>query len=413
MPRVSQALDVLTNFLGVPWGNTEPTLVQGSDGNFYSTVYYGPTLGASLYGGVMKVTPAGQATVIYAFAANQGPRNPAAPLLEDEAGNFYGTSEKGGVSNLGTVFRITSAGVLNPVASFHGPNGMFPRAGLVKGTDGNFYGGTMNGGAFTKGTLFRFSPSGTITTLVSFNGTNGQALTSALVLATDGNFYGTTYSGGTSNLGTAFRMTPDGALTTLVSFVGLNGKNPVGSLIQSNDGNLYGTTESGGLNGFGTIFRLTLAGSLTRLFSFNDTNGRSPYGPLYEDEDGNMYGTTYRSSASYGVIFKRTTDNVVTKLTTYSLLSMGLIKGVDGNLYGASALGSIFRLYTPLSFNVQGDELVISWPSNVPAATLQSASSLVNPFNWVDSTNTPVVTDGRFVVTNSISESSVVYRLKQ
>ncbi len=74
-------------------------------------------------------------------------------------------------------------------------DGAFP-SGLVQATDGNFYGTTFGGG--TKcgypgcGTVFKMTSEGMLTTLASFNGDDGWGPAATVVEATDGNFYGTT-----------------------------------------------------------------------------------------------------------------------------------------------------------------------------------------------------------------------------
>src|SRR5260370_14143398 len=72
-------------------------------------------------------------------------------LVEGTDGNFYGTAGSGGDANYGTVFSITSAGVLTTLYSFCAQancvDGSYPEAGLVQATDGNFYGTTFEGGA--------------------------------------------------------------------------------------------------------------------------------------------------------------------------------------------------------------------------------------------------------------------------
>jgi len=49
-----------------------------------------------------------------------------------------------------------------------------PQAGLLQGTDGNLYATTEDGGASGKGTIFKITSSGTLTTLHSFAGTDGS-----------------------------------------------------------------------------------------------------------------------------------------------------------------------------------------------------------------------------------------------
>ena len=140
------------------------------------------------------------------------------------------------------------------LCSFNGTNGEFPQAALTLGRDGNFYGTTDEGGItnstypYGMGTVFKVTTNGALTTLVSFYYyTNGACPQAGLTLGNDGNFYGTTsWGGGSGNYyGTVFKVTTNGVLTTLVSFNRTNGANPNG-LTLANDGNFYGTTEKSG-----------------------------------------------------------------------------------------------------------------------------------------------------------------------
>ena len=73
---------------------------------------------------------------------------PVAGLVQASDGNFYGTTEHGGILlSLGTVFRITLGGTLTTLHSFATTEGVYPAAGLVQAADGNFYGTTPGGGA--------------------------------------------------------------------------------------------------------------------------------------------------------------------------------------------------------------------------------------------------------------------------
>jgi uncharacterized repeat protein (TIGR03803 family) len=81
-------------------------------------------------------------------------------------GNLYGTTEFGGGSGGGTIFKLTPNGKLTTLYSFCAPrrctDGYYPAAALVQGTDGNFYGTTTSGGASKAcqlgcGTVFSFS----------------------------------------------------------------------------------------------------------------------------------------------------------------------------------------------------------------------------------------------------------------
>src|SRR4030095_444709 len=151
-------------------------LVQGSDGSFYGTTRFG---GAN-FGTVFKMTPSGVLTTLVEFTfhgtSNKG-SVPSAGLVQGSDGNFYGTTLGGGANNFGTVFKMTPSGVLTTLVEFTG-NGTSNKGreptGLGQGSDGSFYGTTQKGGANDSGTVFKMTPSGVLTTLVEFTG-NGTS----------------------------------------------------------------------------------------------------------------------------------------------------------------------------------------------------------------------------------------------
>jgi uncharacterized protein (TIGR03437 family) len=160
---------------------------------------------------------------------------------------------------------MTPGGVLTTLYAFSGSDGQYPSAGLIQATDGNFYGTTQEGGTSGNGTVFRLTPSGVLTSLYSFGSAanDGMYPVADLLQAGDGNFYGTTTQGGAYFFGTLFRITPDGVMTTLHSFgsTPVDGEIPYAGLIQAADGNLYGTTSFGGDSKAGAVFRLQLTGT--------------------------------------------------------------------------------------------------------------------------------------------------------
>jgi uncharacterized repeat protein (TIGR03803 family) len=287
--------------------------VLGRDCNFYGTTF-GEDSGSNL-GTVFRLTTDGVLTSLISFNGTNGAHPLAAPVVGND-GNLYGTTygDDAG-NNLGTVFRLTTNGVLTSLVSFNRANGAHPLAALVVGNDGNLYGTTEEGGGL--GTVFKLTTNGLLTTLVSFtNFANGAYPTAPLVLGEDGNFYGTTSSGGSdsSGWGTVFQMTTNGVLRTLVSFNGANGAYPIGGLVLGRDANLYGTTVYGGSGyrndnnpGDGTVFQVSAKGVLTTLCSFS-TNGSRPFAPLLLGTDGNFYGTTLVGPLSGGTIFRLVTS---------------------------------------------------------------------------------------------------------
>ena len=80
--------------------------------------------------------------------------------------------------------------------SFTGsPDGAYPFAGLVRDAKGNLYGTTNGGGASSYGTVFKVDSKGKETVLLSFIG-GGYPYDALIDL--NGQLYGTTYSGGAS-----------------------------------------------------------------------------------------------------------------------------------------------------------------------------------------------------------------------
>ncbi len=346
-------------------GSHPSRLVQGRDGNFYGTTING---GTNNSGTIFKVTPGGILTTLVNFDANGvGIKGslPQSGLVLGGDGNFYGTTSYGGISNKGTVFRMTPGGVLTTLVEFTGQGGKnkgrFPLAGLVQGNDGSFYGTTCYGGEADKGTVFKITRVGVMTTLSEFTGNGadnkGSHPRADLVQGSNGKLYGTTSNGGVFGHGTVFRISSAGGLTTLVNFTnnGANNKGslPLAGLVQGTDGNLYGTTFEGGAAGKGTAFRMTAGGVLTTLVEFTGnraTNkGSHPQADLVQGSDGSLYGTSVNGGPSgYGTVFRMTTDGVVTMLVNFTdngainigrIPSKSLVQGSDGNFYGTTGLG--------------------------------------------------------------------------
>jgi uncharacterized repeat protein (TIGR03803 family) len=355
----------------------EAGLVQATDGNFYGTTYAGGanTTGCGGFGcgTVFKITTGGTLTTLYSFDGVDG-GNPSAGLVQATDGNFYGTTAQGGVytswcnrGSCGTVFKITPSGTLTTLYSFCSQasctDGANPTSGLIQADDGNLYGtteyggiinlGECGGGVFGScGTVFKITPSGTLTTLYSFcpqaSCTDGANPASGVIEAGDGNLYGTTLFGGSLWWlpGTVFKITPSGTLTTLYSGFGVG--NPSG-LVQATHGNLYGTTNNGGAGGQGTIFTITHVGTMSTLHSFDGTDGAAPEAGLVQAIDGNFYGTTSAGGANGngGTVFQFTPARTLTTLSLapYSDPQAGLVQGTDGNLYGTTMWGGAFGNY--------------------------------------------------------------------
>jgi uncharacterized repeat protein (TIGR03803 family) len=216
-------------------------------------------------GTVFQVTTNGELTTLVAFNETNG-ADPEAALILGYDDNFYGTTMQGGNLNLnnglgfGTVFQLTTNWALTTLVAFNETNGAFPGAPLTLGNDGNFYGTTTQGGnlnlqndyGITPGTVFKVTTNGMLTTLALFDETKGADPNAPLVLGNDGNLYSTTDQGGVYGDGTVFQITTNGVLSSLVSFPLISGS----ALTVGNDGNFYGTTANGGTSRDGVFFEL-------------------------------------------------------------------------------------------------------------------------------------------------------------
>jgi hypothetical protein len=182
-------------------------------------------------GGVYKLTTNGGGTwtetLLYSFNGDNG-SVPLGGLIADEAGNLYGTVSSGGIPNCygwcGTVYELSppsaAGGSWQETTLYRftgGRDGAHPYGALHRDRAGNLYGTTTIGGLSNKttqnnGTIFELSPpvlaggDWTETTLHEFGGTpynDGSAPASELTRV-GGTLYGTTLGGGTA--GTVFSM---------------------------------------------------------------------------------------------------------------------------------------------------------------------------------------------------------------
>ena len=181
-------------------------------------------------------------TALYSFSGKSGAA-PAAALISDGLGNFYGTTIGGGAHGLGTVFELSPASgggwietVLHSFGRADGSDGISPYAGLVRDSAGNLYGTTNAGGSDHNGIVFELSPGtgGTWTEriLYVFQGEVADECgpRTTLLLDTAGNLYGTTSWCGDFDKGMIFKLTPkSGGMwerKLLFAFNGTNGYFP-------------------------------------------------------------------------------------------------------------------------------------------------------------------------------------------
>lgn len=381
-------------------GYPQSGLLRSTNGFFYGTTRYG---GTNYAGTVFKIGQNGGLTTLWALDPLQDGSDPPVALYQAPNGAFYGVAARGGLHDVGTVFKFTEGSGVTRLWNFPpAPNGKEPCAALAAGTDGTLYGTAGSGGMSNNGTIFKLDPKGTVSSLWSFTGgedgrypwaellplpygtnvalygtaqyggefsrgtafvlypdgsgnsysfagqpADGDVPRAGLVRGPDLAFYGTTYYGGVSNLGAIYRVATNGAETLLFSFRGTNGANPRGALAGGSNGVFYGVTENGGVSNRGTVFRFVTNGQFTTLWHFTgQPDGRYPQAGVILARDGRLYGTTQSGGTNdFGLVFGMSTNGVKTNLFSFLWGPNGaqpyapLMQGTDGALYGTTTYG--------------------------------------------------------------------------
>jgi uncharacterized repeat protein (TIGR03803 family) len=312
-------------------------------GNIYGTTDFG---GASGDGVVFKLAPDGTQTVLHSFAGSDGSA-PDGGVVLTASGTVYGTAGSGGASGNGVLFKLSANGKYKVLHDFGSNDGSFIRGDLIRDKQGNLYGTALFGGANDDGTVFKYGFDGTFSVLHAFNATDGEFPEHGVVRDQEGNLYGVTAFGGTSDNGTVFKLAPNGTLTTLHNFTGgADGGFLYGGLDIDKDGNLYGSTVDGGANSAGTVFKLAQDGTLTTLYNFTGgADGGSPEGDMLLVGK-NLYSTNTEGgdpTCQCGVVYEVTAKGKAKVLHAFTGndgggYSAGLASS-NGTFYGATASG--------------------------------------------------------------------------
>jgi uncharacterized repeat protein (TIGR03803 family) len=310
-------------------------LVQAGDGSLYGTASCG---GTYQFGTVFRLATNGVFTNLCSFNGANG-AFPWSQLTPDGWGDFLGTTEAGGAYY------------------YEGPT---IESATGSGTNGY-------------GTVFRITTNGVLTTLHSFDDADGAYSLNGLVPASDGNFYGTTFNGGPDNLGqgfggygTVYQLTPDGRFNTVFYFRGTNGTSP-GPLAQGADGSFYGTTVAGdGVTG-GTIFQLSLP--------LTASPGVPPFIISPPVSETNVDGAT----ATFPVLAEGTGP------LAYQWLRSGTALFNIGNASGANT--ATLTLTNVSFSDVAGYSVIVSNAFGSVTSSVATLNTTVPPFNYEWQTN--------------------------
>lgn len=341
----AQTFTTLYNFTGTDGEHPDAGIVEDKAGNLYGTTLYG---GPRYNGVVFRVSSGGTETVLWSFSGSTDGSNPSGPVIRDDNGNLYGTTEGGGTSYNGTVFMINIAGKETVLHSFAGgtSDGCRPQGGLAMDKYGSLYGTTYGCGSNSYGTVFKLSKKGTYTLLYNFTGTDGAYPDASPILDRRGNLYGVTVGGGRAGAGVVYKLTKR-RVKVLYAFTGAtNGCSPAGRPAMDYAGNLYGTTSGNGCSNNGTVWKVSQKGTETILHTFagGTTDGCNPYGGVVRDSSGNLYGTAFYCGAYNGGTVWELSGRTLTLLHSFGdsdgLYPNGeLLRDSKGVLYGTTHNG--------------------------------------------------------------------------
>lgn len=369
------SLGQIYGFLGPDGSYPQSGLSLGIDGSFYGTTEEG---GLNGKGTVFKITPGGVLTQLYSFTDGVDSAYPWAPPIQAPDGNIYGATYNG--TNPGRAYKITPAGVFSMIAVLPSKT----LAPFILGTDGNLYGTTPYGGTYNRGTVFRLTTKGVLTIIHSFA---GEQPAGPVLQAADGKLYGTTPWGGTNNQGIIYSMTTSGAAyKVLHNFQLSEGSNSSSGLVQGSDKFLYGVAEAGGGNGQGSLFKINTTGTIfSLLYNFQTAFGDTPMSTPVLHTNGIIYGTTNHGgtvNSAYGTMYSYNAN-----LKPFASLVI-LWSGKVGTHVGI--LGQGFTTATgvnfgtgPGTFTVLSDNYIIAAPAagatTGPVTVLEPSGNLVTP----------------------------------
>jgi uncharacterized repeat protein (TIGR03803 family) len=297
------------------------------------------------------------------FPSNDGPIGANTPLTIDDSGNLYGSSEYGGTHGFGTVFKVTSKGVLSTLYSF-GTNdsepygdGAYPADDIVREkSNGNLYGLTSSEtaqdcplGQFGCGVVFEVTPAGVESIPYTLPGCGGGASAyGGATLDSAGDLYGEYYCDDYPHEGdVVFKMTPKGKVTNIYTETTTN-DSIASALILNSAGDLYGYGFGLDTTRLSSIIKIApRTGQLTTVYTF--AIGITPSGKLTQDAAGNLYGATYNGGTNGGgTLFKYSAAGVYSVLYNFGSQSEcadgitpfgWLTLDSSGNLYGLTSQG--------------------------------------------------------------------------
>jgi uncharacterized repeat protein (TIGR03803 family) len=228
--------------------------------------------------------------------------------------------------------------------------------------NGNVIGFTAFGGLTGNGSVFSIAPGGQISTIYNFAGGDDGGIPNYLELAPNGPLYVATK--GTAGCGTLDKITLGGMEQTLLQFSGSNGCTP-NSMTLCTKAILCGTTQRGGTADGGIVYTIKPGSPHPKETIIADFDGAIGDGcdllggGLVRGLDGTLYGTTESGGADgHGCLFMLTPDGNITTLHNFDSSNGDNPIGhlgydyVTGKLSGSTFSGGAFGYGTVWSYDL-------------------------------------------------------------
>jgi uncharacterized repeat protein (TIGR03803 family) len=227
--------------------------------------------------------------------------------------------------------------------------------------------------------------------------------------------YGTTLNGGNSDAGTVFGLKTDGSGFVTVHWFtnSTDGAGPIGLCLSANV--LYGTAFFGGPSRDGTIF--SIAGIETGPSIAVQPLSRTNYTGTTATFNVVAVGAaplSYQWYKGAKPLLSQTSATLVlpnvsaTDVAGYTVTVTNSAGSVTSD---AAVLAVISR--PELTIAQMGTNIILTWPTQTPALTLESSHSLAFTGDWAPVPLPPALVNGQSWSTNPISRAPTFYRLAQ
>ncbi len=375
-------ITLLHEFGSGPGEGRSPTGLTLDGSTFYGTTFSGGSFNS---GTVYKVNTDGSGfQVLHQFSGGAGDGRSPRMEVTVSGSSLYGLTMAGGVSNLGTVYKLDKDGVnyqmMHSFTGYATGDGDSPGAGLAIGGS-TLYGVTASGGSLNAGTLFKIGTDGSgYQNLRSFIFNDQDGITPWSAMAIEGSMlYGWSRSGGAFRSGTVYRVRTDGSgYEVLHDFTGgaNDGDYPLYGAPVLAGSTLYGMTVNGGDFNYGTLFKISTNGSgfqLLHEFAGGTGDGRGPNtGLTLSGTD--LYGVTPSGGAyDKGTLFRVSTDGGGYEVLHHFVggnddgaTPYGAPTIIEDKLYGTTAAGGDYGSGTLYTF-------AIPEPSSIALVAISAA----------------------------------------